>query len=241
MAFGWCIAALALAGFVQGVLGFGFGLVAMALLPLLISVKEASPLVVLFSLPLAMIVLGIHWRHFQWRDGWVLLLGSCAGIPLGVYSLTYFSAELLLRLLGGVLLLFSAYELVGRRLQRGHRAPPKWSEPFFGLVSGTTSGAFNAGGPPLVAYVYAQPWHQERKVALLQVLFSVGAVLRLFTMAGSELFTPSVLLLAAWSAIPVLVMLLLGGLFMRRITSERLHQIVFLFIGVLALKYLFWS
>lgn len=241
MELGLCIAALALAGFIQGVLGFGFGLVAMALLPLLISVKEASPLVVLFSLPLAMIVLGIHWRHFQWRDGWVLLLGSCAGIPLGVYFLTHFSAEVLLRVLGGVLLLFSIYELLGRRLQQGYHAPPKWSAILFGLVSGTTSGAFNVGGPPLVSYVYTQSWHQERKIALLQVLFSVGALLRLFSMVGSELFTQPVLLLAAWSALPILAALLLGGLLMRRFTSEQLHRVVFLFIGGLALKYLFWA
>lgn len=238
--FGWCVVALTLAGFIQGTLGFGFGITAMALLPLALSVQQASPLVVLFTLPLVILTFAIHRRHFQWHDGWLLIAGTCIGIPIGVHLLTAFPGATLLRLLGGVLLVFSLYELLGRYWTRCRLEFPHWSAAPMGVLSGIASGAFNAGGPPLVAYSYAQSWSKERVVALLQAVFLVGAALRTATMLQNGLFTPTVLRLAMWGALPVLVSLLLGTAMLRRIATEKLRQIVFIFIGLIALKYLIW-
>jgi uncharacterized membrane protein YfcA len=206
----WCIAAFALAGVVQGAVGFGFGMVAMALLPLSLSVKEASPLVVIFTLPVVLIALCIHWRHFQWRDGWLLVLGTCIGVPLGVRLLAVAPGAVMLRLLGGVLLAFAAYELLCRHKPHVKVALPGWSAAPIGVLSGATSGAFNAGGPPLVAYAYAQEWSRERIMALLQVVFMVGAALRMVSMMREGLFTPHLLHLTVWAALPVLVALIIG-------------------------------
>jgi uncharacterized membrane protein YfcA len=237
----WCVGALVLAGFVQGALGFGFGMVAMALLPLSLSVKEASPLVVLFTLPLVLIAFYVHRRHFQWRDGWLLVLGTCAGVPLGVRLLSIASGAVLLRLLGGVLLVFAAYELLSHHKPHLKATLPRWSAAPIGVLSGATSGAFNAGGPPLVAYAYAQSWNRERIVALLQVVFTVGAALRMATMMNDGLFTPLLLHLAVWAALPVLLALLAGTALLRRISTEKLRPGVFLFIAAIALKYLIWA
>lgn len=225
----------------QGVLGFGFGIVAMALLPLALSVKEASPLVVIFTLPVVIIAFCAHWRHFQWRDGWLLIVGTCIGIPLGVHLLTVASGPLLLRLLGGVLLVFAAYELFSQFRPHFKIGFPRWSAAPVGILSGAASGAFNAGGPPLVAYSYAQSWGKERVVALLQVIFTIGAMLRLSTMLGGGLFTPTVIKIATWGALPVLITLLIGTAVLRRIATEKLRSTVFVFIGLIALKYLFWA
>ena len=238
--FWWCVVALSLAGFIQGTLGFGFGISAMALLPLALSVQQASPLTVLFTLPLMIVTFAIHRQHFQWRDSWLLLLGTCVGIPIGVYLLTAFPGATLLRLLGGVLLVFSLYELLGRYAARTQLSFPPWSAALVGVLSGITSGAFNAGGPPLVAYAYAQSWSKERIVALLQAMFLAGATLRMVTMLGSGLFTPPVLKLGMWGALPVLIALLLGTALLRRIATEKLRQVVFIFIALIALKYLIW-
>lgn len=237
----WGVIALTLAGFIQGALGFGFGITAMALLPLVLPVQQASPLVVLFTLPLVMLTFIMHRRHFQWRDSWLLVVGTCIGIPIGVYLLTAFPGTTLLRLLGGVLFVFSLYELLGRYSTRCRFAFPLWSAALVGFVSGITSGAFNAGGPPLVAYSYAQSWSKERIVALLQAVFLVGAILRMASMLQSGLFTPTVLLLGIWGALPVLIALLLGTALLRRIATENLRQVVFVFIGLIALKYLIWT
>jgi uncharacterized membrane protein YfcA len=237
----WSIGALALAGFVQGALGFGFGMVAMALLPFSLSVKEASPLVVLFTLPLVLIAFYIHRRHFQWRDGWVLVLGTCVGVPLGVRLLSVVSSTALLRLLGAVLLTFALYELVSQHKPHLKIALPSWSAVPIGVISGITSGAFNAGGPPLVAYAYTQSWSKERVIALLQVLFAIGAALRMVTMLHEGLITSHTVSLGMWATLPVLVALLAGTRLLRHVPMEKLRRGVFLFLAVIALKYLLWA
>jgi uncharacterized membrane protein YfcA len=118
---------------------------------------------------------------------------------------------------------------------------PPWSAAAVGVLSGAGSGAFNIGGPPLVAYAYAQPWSKERVVAFLQVVFFVSATLRLTMMWSGGFITPDVLRLAVWGALPAGAALLLGTLLLRRIPTEKLRTGVFLFIGVMALKYLIWT
>jgi uncharacterized membrane protein YfcA len=78
-------------------------------------------------------------------------------------------------------------------------------------------------------------------VAFLQVVFFVSATLRLTMMWSGGFITPDVLRLAVWGALPAGAALLLGTLLLRRIPTEKLRTGVFLFIGVMALKYLIWT
>jgi hypothetical protein len=66
----------------------------------------------------------------------------------------------------------------------------------------------------------------------------VGAALRMVSMLREGLFTPPVLNLAIWAALPVLVTLMIGTVLLRGVTTEKLRQSVFLFIAAIALKYL---
>lgn len=213
----------------------------MALLPLALPVKEASPLVVVFTVPVVLFAFCSYWRHFQWRDSWLLLLGSIVGVPLGVYLLTVAPGPLLLKLLGAMFLSFAAYELYCHSRPQFKINFPRWSAFPVGVVSGAASGAFNAGGPALVSYAYAQTWSKERKIAFLQAFFVLSGSLRLSTMWGGGLFTPEVIKLIIGGAIPVSLALWAGSLVLRRTAPEKLQQIVYFFIGLISLKYLFWT
>ncbi len=222
-------------------MGFGFGIVAMSLLPLVLPVKEASPLVVIFTLPVVVFAFCGYWRHFQWRDSWALLLGSIVGVPLGVYLLTIAPGPLLLKLLGGMFLCFAAYELYSHSRPQLKVDFPRWSAFPVGVFSGAASGAFNAGGPALVSYAYAQTWSKERKMAFLQAFFVFSGAIRFSTMLGGGLFTPDVIKLIIWGSVPVFLALWMGSQVLRRADPEKLKQAVYFFIGVISLKYLFWT
>jgi len=234
----WCVVAVTLAGFVQGTLGFGFGMVAMALLPFAIAVKEASPVVVLLTLPAVIIVFCVHWRHCSLRDGWLLVLGTCVGTPLGVYLLAIAPETLLLRLLGIILFLFAAQELWSAWRGKTKFRLKRWSGFPIAAFGGALGGAFNCGGPPVVAYVYSQSWSKEKIVAMLQLVFTVGAALRMASMIHEGLFTPHVLKIGIWSAVPVFFALLLGTRVMKKLSTARLRTVVFVFIGIIAIKFL---
>lgn len=234
----WCVVALFLAGFVQGTLGFGLGMVSMALLPLVISVKEASPIVVIFTLPAVLIVLCAHWRHCSWRDGWLLIAGTCVGTPLGVYVLAIAPETLLMRVLGAVLLLFAVQELWSSWRGQQKLRLPHWTGFPIGALGGALGGAFNCGGPPVVAYIYSKSWRKEKTIALLQLVFAAGAIIRWISMFQSGLFTAPVVHISLWAALPVVVAVLLGTRFLKVLPTDKLRTGVFFFIGLLAIKFL---
>jgi hypothetical protein len=75
------------AGFVQGLSGFAFGLVAMTFWVWVIKPQLAGPLVVFGSLIGQMLSLGSLRHSFDRRRLWPFILGGCAGTPIGVWML----------------------------------------------------------------------------------------------------------------------------------------------------------
>ncbi len=228
---------LALAGFTQGMTGFGFGLVSMALLPLFLPFKDALVVVAVLNVPVCLLTLYANRRHVQWRRGLALALGSCVGVPIGFYLLVRLDGPLLLRILGGLLCAFALHELL---LARRHPLRfPAWSGFPVGLLSGGIGGAFNVGGPPVIAYVYAQPWTKEEIVAVLQLVFGSSALLRLAFVGHSGLLHRELGQLSLLALVPLVAGILAGGArLLHRVPLRPLKLAVFLSLLVLGAKYL---
>jgi len=97
----WPFLALALctAGFVQGLTGFGFGLVSMSLMPLVIGVKQAAAISTMFSFLATITTFFRHHREYNWRLGFAFLVSVCIGVPAGVFFLEQAGEGVLLRAL----------------------------------------------------------------------------------------------------------------------------------------------
>lgn len=230
------ICILALAGFTQGLTGFGFGLVSMALLPLVLPFKDALVVVAVLNVPVCALTLFSNRRHFHWRRGAALALGSCLGVPIGFYLLVRLDAGVLLRILGALLCLFALNELLLAR-----RFPlrfPAWSGFPVGLLSGGIGGAFNVGGPPVIAYVYSQPWAKEEIVAVLQLVFGTSALLRLGFVGHSGLLHRDLVQVTLIALVPLIAGILAGGRLLHRVPLPPLKFAVFLSLLLLGAKYL---
>ena len=103
--------AVLLASLVQGTSGFGFGLVTMAILPLVLDVKEAVAVVAILGLGTAGLLLCLHWRHLDPRKFLPLLLGGVAAAPFGVAFLAEVPVALVTRVLGVALVAYAAHGL----------------------------------------------------------------------------------------------------------------------------------
>lgn len=230
------VLALSLAGFAQGMTGFGFGLIAISLLPLIMGLKEAAALTALLNLVVTGLTFFSLRHHYSWRRGLGLVLGACLGVPLGVYVLVELDESLLLRILGGAMLLLSANELILSRA-RPIPVPPRLGLAF-GLLSGGLSGAFSMGGPPAIAFTYAQPWTKEQIVAVLQVVFGTSAVLRLVLLSQAGLVAPPLLRIGLLSAVPLVLAISLGQKLFARLPQPVLKQATFVFLAAMGIKYL---
>jgi uncharacterized protein len=184
------ILVLFFASLIKVVLGFGEALVAMPVLTLMIGIHTATPLVGLVSITLTALVLLQHRQHIEVSRVWRLVIASGCGVPFGLMVLRYFPAEVAIRLLGLLIVLYSLYSLFQPRLHTIRH--PLWG---YGLAfsSGLLGTAYSTGGPPMVVYTNAQDLAPEAYQGMLQSFFLPSNVLIVSGHALSGLWTGEVL------------------------------------------------
>jgi uncharacterized protein len=220
-----------LAGLVQGLIGFGFGLVSMSLLVLIVDIKTAVPLVAVFALLSQVQLLLKLYPDIYWKHARMLIIGSMIGAPIGVLLLRDISGELLLFLLGITLILYVVLSW------RGHITMQKEINPiygsFVGLIGGVLGGALNTSGPPAVVYTSAQPWLKNQIISTLQIYFFSTTVVQLITLAATGILGKDTLLLNVKLFPMVLLGVAIGFAIYNRLDQEKFKK--WMFGGVLIL------
>lgn len=187
-----------LSTFLRAAVGFGNALIAMPLLALIIGIKPAVPLVALLGLATAALMLLREWQRMDFQAALWLIAATVPGIPVGLVFLTAAPERLVKIVLGAVLILFGAYNLIGPRLPRIRS--PRWSL-VFGFLAGILGGAYNSNGPPVVIYGVMRRWKPDRFRATLQGYFLVTGLVIAAGHGLSGLWTRPVLLYGA-AALP---------------------------------------
>ena len=230
---------VALAGAVQGAVGFGFGLVAVGVLGSFLPIKQASVMLVFASLGINLFIFIRLRHHFSLdRMRW-MLAGAVVGVPLGVWALVKADEVLLRRVLGVVLLLTVLQRFIpGIKAKRWH---PFWAGAPCGLASGALSGAFATGGPPAVAYVQGQQFDRFRYVASVQIPLAVAAVVRVACLGAARQLTPQLFALSILSVGCAVGGAWLGLHVLKRLPEETVRIIALTMLLVLGIKYLAWS
>lgn len=234
---------LAIAAFLQGLTGFGFGLTAMGLLPLLLPVRDAQTLCTLVGVVVTSMNVVVARKHFQAEGVLPLLFGSCIGVPLGYQFRSLIPEGSVRPWLGAALCLMVLWDVIGRRLRKGAepRAASVGMASAIGLLSGWLTGAFNIGGPPLVAYLYSRPWPVQRVVAVLSAIFLASGLVRLAVIVGDGRVTQPLMMATAVSLAPVLLGIVVGQKCLSRTSPDLLRAAVSVILFGLGLGFLFSS
>jgi uncharacterized membrane protein YfcA len=107
-----------LAGFVQGLSGFGFGLTAMSIWAWTLDPQLAAALAVFGALTGQLIAAATVRRGFDFQRLLPFVLGGLAGIPLGIYILPRLDVPLFKGLLGLLLVVMCPLMMFSARLPR---------------------------------------------------------------------------------------------------------------------------
>ena len=235
------LALLLVAGFTQGATGFGFGLVAMSVLPHVLDVREAVPLVSVFGLVLCLAMLWRYRAHVDPRRFLPVLAGVAVGTPLGALYLRSINQQVVTGTLGAFLVVYATASLVAERERRGAapqvRISRRWGPPA-GLLGGLIGGAFNTGGPPIIVYATARGWDAGAFKANLQVLFLFNTATQLILFASWGMITPEILRLDLIGLPALLVGLFAGMWASARLDAVRFRRIVLALLVVFGVVFL---
>lgn len=225
------IAALVLfAAFAQGVIGFGFGLIVMAVLPRLLPVPVGVATTAVFGVFVSGTLLWRYRHHVDWRTSGRFLLGAVFTLPIGVYALRELDPDPIARALGVVITGYVVWELwPWRRRDPSRRIAERWAWPA-GLCAGILSGAFAMGGPPVIMYATARGYPPAAFRGVLQGFFFPSTILLVANLGVGGVLTVDIALQAA-----ILVPLIPFGTWLGARYGDRLRPEVFRIVVLLAL------
>jgi uncharacterized membrane protein YfcA len=212
------------ASFVAGLSGFGLGLIAMSVLPLLISIKLANPLV---SILAAAIFGGLSIplrRSIDWKAAGRLLAGAAVGTPIGIYGLVALDERVLLVGMGIFILVYVAYALLFQERLRP-RLDLRWGY-LAGLIGGTIGGALSVGGPPIVIYCTALDLDKRSLKATIQAYFAALMLYKFPMFWASGLLTAALGRLLAVAAPFAAAGTILGLLAFRHLSDRWFRRVV---------------
>lgn len=189
-----------IAGYVQNLTGFAFGLVLLGLVGLgrIASIADVANVVSLLTLVNAAMLFGATRPQFEWRVLGPLLAASQLGVVAGVCLLSWLGGGLVmaLSLLLGLTIIGCAGMLT-RSASALARPSSRMSFVAFGAASGVLGGLFSTAGPPLVYHLYRQPMPARAIRDTLVAVFAANALLRLAIMLPTGRVSTTALTLSA--------------------------------------------
>jgi uncharacterized protein len=155
-------------GFVQGLSGFAFGLVAMAVWAWWLDPVLAGPLVVFGSLVGQLLSIRSIRRGFDARRVLPFVLGGVAGVPLGVWLLRHIDPLLFKLAVGVLLVVWCPAMLFARGLPRAARGG-RPADAGAGWLGGVMGGLGGLTGPAPILWATLRGWDRDAQRAVFQV------------------------------------------------------------------------
>jgi uncharacterized protein len=199
----------ALAGFVQGLSGFGFGLTAMALWAWTLEPRLAASLSVFGALVGQLLAAFTVRRGWDWKALLPFLAGGLAGLPLGLWLLPRLDVPMFKAVLGAFLVIVCPLMFFAGRLPRVRRGG-RIGDAFAGAAGGVMGGlgGFTGVGPTLWCTV--RGFDKDRQRAIIQNFNLAMQVVTFGSYLATGIIEPRMLPLLAVVAPAVIIPVLVG-------------------------------
>jgi uncharacterized membrane protein YfcA len=223
------LAGAVVAGFVQGLSGFAFGMVSMALWVWVLDPKLAAVMAVFGSLIGQLIGLFTVRRGLAWRELLPFLLGGLVGIPLGVGLLPRLDADVFRFGLGALLVVACPAMLFAAHLPRvafHHAGTARAADALAGLGGGVMGGlgGFTGIVPTLWCTLRGMDKAAQRTVVQNFNLSTLAVTMAAYVASGAV--TRPMWPLLPLVAAAVLVPSLIGARLYHRLSEQSFRRVV---------------
>ncbi len=202
----WIVAVVAASSFAQSLAGFGFGLLAVPMMSLMVTPHDAVVVATLIGAVSTTTQAVIDRQACEWGVARRMSVAAYAGMPIGLLAFVVVS-EATMRFVLGVVVMIATLVLA-----RGFvaRTQSRTLDAVMGFLSGVLSTSTSTNGPPLVFLLQARGMPAQTFRATLNSVFAIsniGAV-SLFAVSGHVTLDGCV---AATVSLPVLFVALRAG------------------------------
>ena len=224
------------ASLVHGICGFGFSLISVGVLSMILGPRIAVPMDIIAASANCFYLTWLLRKDIMWKETLVLTAISIIFVPFGTMFVSHFDAGIVIRSLGMIIVFVSIISMVKKnRSSIFANHYPKW---LAGAISGLLGGAFNTPGPPLVLYSFNSHWPIRNAMANLQLYFSLMVFVITFSFWWQNLLNWSIVGIGAMFTPIVILFTFVGSMLAKRLTVSRLAIIVnvaMLVLGVVLL------
>ena len=230
------VLAVSLAAFINGTIGFGFALLAVNALAVVIGAKSG---VVVMSL-LAPVVSGLQLLHHRAfmpplrRLAW-LLGGALVGSIVGTQLFVALPSPLISIALGVFTVAYVALTLPGDRPPLADVTERRLA-PLAGFVGGLSNGALGASGPVFGTYLTAIGLRGRDFAAAIAGMFFSLSVLRIGQLALLDQYSAPLLAIAAVLVLPSVLVQRVGLWFRGRLPAALVYRGVLIVLALAGLS-----
>ncbi len=213
------------ASYVQGITGFGFGIVAMIFMPTFLLFTEANVLSGILG-GLGSLLIAFELRKLiSFRNLLFPLFGSIVANYLAVLFVKSAKNDVLILLLGFMLVILSIYFFF---FSGKIKIRPTWYAGLIaGIISGIMSGLFAIGGPPVVVYYIHSERDTDHYLATISAYFVLSGTFSTVVKAANGFITTNVLIGLAVGAVVMTAGTLLGKLTRNHVNETVIKRSVY--------------
>lgn len=222
------------AGFEQGITGFGFGIVVMMIYPYLIGITQAACVAQCLAVFLCLAMAVRYRKHIRWK----LLL-----MPLAMYFPIYFAALTCVKgmdmdglkpALGVFLVLLSVYFI--RFSGKVSIRPTPMTALLCSGLSAVIDAAFGIGGPPMVLYFLSVTKEKEEYLGTIQTFFLVGSAYGTCMRALNGMLGPELIPVLGGGFAAMILGMAAAVKVVGYLNTEKIKKIVYVFIGAVGVS-----
>lgn len=217
--------AFTLAGFVKGVVGFGFPVITLIILTLTIGLLDALAIIVIPTI-VTNIWQGMAGPYLQhiFRRLWLYFLVAVICIWLTSSYLDKIDIRWPTAMLGGVLVIFALSRLLNVEMH----VAPKWERPLslpLGAINGMLTGMTGSFMVPSVLFMQAIGFRRDMLVQAMGVYFAISTFVLATSLGRNDLISQEHVQLSLFALVPSIGGLTIGRWLRIRINEEMFQRI----------------
>ncbi len=223
-----------LAGIVQGITGFGSGIVIMMILPMFFSLPESAGISTAICMFLNMSMVYTYRKHVSFKKILVPSLCFLVICSATIYFSTMVNQVLMKKVLGVFFILLSIYYLfINKSNERKKLSLP--ISILFIVISAICDGLFGIGGPLMVIYFLSQTHNTHEYLGTIQAFFLINCIYNTCFRVINGILLPEHLMLIGIGACSIMI----GGFIARKVVDKldgmMLRKLTYIMIGIAGL------